>query len=103
MFEYHNSFTRLKNVNRMTRFLIKEQDIQVGMVDVIEFEWPQLKVQIIVYKAYADNFKVLYKYKRDVLELLEYETGMHYMPVKSESVCDNLDYIQMDLELHYHY
>jgi hypothetical protein len=90
-------------------YRIEEKDIIVGMinVDVIVgivnvIEWPQLQVKITVYKAYIDDIDVLYKYRRDFIELLQYETGV-YMPVKSESFRDNLDYVQMDLEFHYPY
>lgn len=85
---------------KTTKFLIKEQDIRVGWVDVIER--PQLQVTIIVRKDYIDDFNILYEYERDFLELLEYETGI-YMPVKSETVSEGIDCWYMDIEFYCSY
>lgn len=100
MFVYDNNNTLdfYTTYPRITTFNIKEQDIIVGWVDIIE--GPQLQVRIIAHKAYIDNFNILFKYKKDILELLEYETGV-YMPFKSGTVSDYPDYWQMDLEFHW--
>lgn len=103
MFVYDDSYTLGRYHTRVTSFDIEEQDIIVGVVDIIK--WPQLQVKIMVHKAYVNNFNilnVLNKYKRDILELLEYETGV-CMPIKSEDIRDEIFGWQMDLELDYPY
>jgi hypothetical protein len=88
-------------------YRIEEQNIIVGRIDAVGIvlniiERPQLEIRIMVHKNYANNPNILYKYKNDILELLEYETGV-YMPIKSGSIRDNFDYWEMYMEIHYPY
>lgn len=113
MFVYDNDCSLSEDIicPKITRFHIREQDLNeqdiideqgiiVGWVDILE--WPEIQVQIIVYKDYVNSFNVLNvlnKYKRDFLELLEYETGMP-MSIKSEDIYDKLDYWKMIIEFY---
>ena len=86
---------------------IEEQNIVVGRIDAVgvvlnTIERPQLQIRIMVYKFYAGNPIILYKYISDVLELIEYETGKN-MLVKSGYISDNFDCWQMDIDLHHPY
>lgn len=106
MFVYYNDLTLGLDISypRVNSYHIEEQNTIIGQVDTVGIinvmEWPQLEIRIMVYKAYVGNPEVLYKYRSDILELLEYETGV-YMPLKSGSISDYPDCWQMDLEFHY--